>query len=90
MTTQDSNRFEDDAEDVTVSVAVRLIPIRPETDSIYWVSNGERILGYIHQRDDGWHWSPPTDGYPFVWTGPFDLSDAAIVGLLTRSAGAAD
>ncbi|HEY8545615.1 MAG TPA: hypothetical protein VIL36_11230 [Acidimicrobiales bacterium] len=95
-TTQDSSSHVDDtpvhAEDVTVSVTVRVTACRPEEDGIYSVAQlgGERILGYIRQRDDGWYWAArPTGGYPPVWTGPFHLSDAAIVGLLTRSAVAA-
>ena len=80
------------AEDVTVSVTVRVTACRPEEDGIYSVAqpDGERILGYISQRDDGWYWARPNGGYPPVWTGPFGLSDAAIVGLLTRNAAAAD
>ena len=80
------------AEDVTASVTVRVTLCRPEEDRVYSVAQpgGERIYGYIRHRNDGWWWSLPTGGYPPVWTGPFDLSDAAIVGLLTRSAVAAD
>ena len=80
------------AEDVTVSVTVRVTACRPEEDGIYSVAQpgGERIHGYIRQRDDGWYWARPAGGYPPVWTGPFNVSDAAIVGLLTRSAAAAD
>ncbi|HLT70067.1 MAG TPA: hypothetical protein VKZ72_07865 [Acidimicrobiales bacterium] len=95
-TTQDSSSHVDDtpvhAEDVTVSVTVRVTACRPEEDGIFSVAQlgGERILGYIRQRDDGWYWAArPTGGYPPVWTGPFGVSDAAIVGLLTRSAVAA-
>ena len=75
------------AEDVTVSVTVRVTLCRPEEDRVYSVAQpgGERILGYIRHRSDGWRWSPPTGGYPPVWTGPFDSRDAAIVGLLVRS-----
>jgi len=81
------------SEDVTVSVTVRVTACRPEEDGIYSVAQsggGERILGYVRQRDDGWYWARPNGGYPPVWTGPFNLSDAAIVGLLTRNAAAAD
>jgi hypothetical protein len=75
------------AEDVTVSVAVRVTLCRPEEDGIYSVAQpgGERIYGYLCRRDDGWRWSPPTGGRPPVWTGPFDTRDAAIVGLLVGS-----
>ena len=73
--------------DVTVMVPVRVTLCRPEEDGIYSVvqPGKERITGYLRHRDDGWWWSPPTGGYPPVWTGPYDTRDAAIVGLLVRS-----
>src|SRR5690606_36097830 len=58
------------SEDVTVSVTVRVTAFRPEEDGIYSVAQsggGERILGYIRQRNDGWYWARPNGGYPPVW-----------------------